>query len=102
MILTVYPREKIYWKDSSSGATFIFVLKYSTMDEKNIILSMEEDLKSKILDDKKFKATILKHFVQHRSNNDNQAKIKIKSEIISSELKVELVKSVNHIKNKSE
>ena len=72
------------------------------MDEKNIILSMEEDLKSKILDDKKFKATILKHFVQHRSNNDNQAKIKIKSEIISSELKVELVQSVNHIKNKSE
>ena len=63
---------------------------------------MEEDLKSKILDDKKFKATILKYFVQHRSNNDNQAKIKIESEIISSELKVELVKSVNHIKNKSE
>ena len=31
----------------------MFVLKYSTMDEKNIILSMEEDLKSKILDDKK-------------------------------------------------
>ena len=51
---------------------------------------------------KKFKATILKYFVQHRINNDNQAKIKIKSEIISSELKVELVQSVNHIKNKSE
>ena len=72
------------------------------MDEKNKILSMEEDLKSKIFDNKRFKTVILKDFVQYLTNNDNRAKMGIQSEIIPSELKIELVKSVNHIKNKSE
>ena len=72
------------------------------MDEKNKILSMEEDLKSKVLDNKRFKTVILKDFAQYLSNNDNLAKMGIQSKIIPSELKIELVTSVNHIKNKSE
>ena len=49
---------------------------------------MEEDLKSKIVDNKKFKTVILKNFVQYLSNNDNRVKMGIQSKIIPSELKV--------------
>lgn len=63
---------------------------------------MKEDLKSRILDKKSFKAVTLKDFVQHLRNNDNRAKMRMQSEIIPSELKIKFVKSINHTKNKNE
>lgn len=63
---------------------------------------MKEDLKSRILDKKRFKTVTLKDFVQHLRNNDNRAKMRMQSEIIPSELKIKFVKSINHTKNKNE
>ena len=63
---------------------------------------MKEDLKSRILDKKSFKAVTLKDFAQHLRNNDNRAKMRMQSEIIPSELKIKFVKSINHTKNKNE